>query len=116
MITIRSSGLIGYEYHSRYYRLWSNDKFAEPQFEKSNDWEVTKLGTPYDYDSVMHYEADAFSRNGRPTIVRLDRKELKAQRDGFSDIDIIEINRLYNCPNNRRPTTIRRPTRFSRTW
>ena len=36
------------------------------QYDKSV---IDSLGTPYDYESVMHYSQCAFSRNGLPTIM-----------------------------------------------
>uniref|UniRef100_A0A0K0F2K0 Metalloendopeptidase n=1 Tax=Strongyloides venezuelensis TaxID=75913 RepID=A0A0K0F2K0_STRVS len=56
-------------------------------------------GEPYDYQSIMHYDSTAFSKNGKNTI--------ETKIDGFTDVigssvmfskhDIIKINKLYMC-------------------
>lgn len=55
--------------------------------------------TPYDYTSVMHYSAYAFSKNGQPTLVP-KKADLSAigQRDGLSPRDVEAIQRLYATP------------------
>ncbi|XP_017475747.1 PREDICTED: high choriolytic enzyme 1 [Rhagoletis zephyria] len=70
---------------------------AAPNFEKAQS--TIAFGVPYDYGSVMHYSANAFSRNGRPTIVavRPGGNQLMGQRDGFSAFDIEKLNKMYNC-------------------
>ena len=58
---------------------------------------ITHLGTSYDYESIMHYEMHAFSKNGEPTIVPKKPDVTIGQRKGFSDLDVYKINKLYEC-------------------
>ncbi|XP_042339537.1 low choriolytic enzyme-like [Plectropomus leopardus] len=56
------------------------------------------LGTPYDYNSVMHYGRFAFSRNRQPTIVPIPNPNVAIGRaTQMSPTDILRINRLYRC-------------------
>ncbi|XP_068566840.1 high choriolytic enzyme 1-like [Cebidichthys violaceus] len=60
--------------------------------------ETRNLGTPYDYNSVMHYGRDAFSRNGMPTIVPIPNGNVAIGRaTQMSATDILRVNRLYRC-------------------
>ena len=58
-------------------------------------------GIPYDYYSIMHYGLTDFSKNGRQTIVPLDRT-VDQRRIGnapnFSQKDLQHVNTLYRCP------------------
>jgi hypothetical protein len=49
---------------------------------------------PYDFGSIMHYDAFAFSRNGLATIETLHGEAI-GQRDGLSGGDIQAINFMY---------------------
>ncbi|XP_061559265.1 low choriolytic enzyme-like [Phycodurus eques] len=56
------------------------------------------LGTPYDYNSVMHYGRFAFSRNRRPTIIPIPDNDVAIGRaTRMSPIDISRVNLLYGC-------------------
>ncbi|ALC46021.1 maker181 [Drosophila busckii] len=57
------------------------------------------FGVPYDYGSVMHYSGNAFSNNGEATIVprQTNLGVRMGQRKGFSNLDIIKLNRMYDC-------------------
>ncbi|MCP9260192.1 Metalloendopeptidase [Dirofilaria immitis] len=80
--------------------LWENVKpTLLEQFDKYEATIIDDLGSPYDYDSVMHYSAVAFSKNGKPTIIpkSIDKVIKIGQRHGLSSIDVWKINKLYNC-------------------
>lgn len=107
---------------------WENMKNGTSgNFVKYNNKEVTHFNTTYDYYSVMHYEAFAFSKNKLPTIVPLvskmhycfnekhmkrilinwiliyfsfkDESKLKVigQLEKLSEKDIYKLNAMYEC-------------------
>ena len=49
----------------------------------------------YDLGSIMHYGSYAFSRNGRPTIVRRGGGLIAGQRDGMSHRDASGLDQMY---------------------
>lgn len=56
---------------------------------------------PYDYGSLMHYPATAFSINGQPTIVALQALPpgvVMGQRTGLSPGDIAGVHMMYPPP------------------
>ena len=68
-------------------------------FDKQSSDNIDSLGTKYDYLSIMHYGDSGFSKNGRRTITTKDpsMQNKIGNRKGFSEIDKIQINRLYKC-------------------
>ncbi|XP_040892202.1 high choriolytic enzyme 2-like [Toxotes jaculatrix] len=59
---------------------------------------TNNLGTPYDFNSVMHYSNLAFSKNGQPTIVAKSNPNLIfGQATYMSSNDVARINKLYQC-------------------
>ncbi|XP_077419541.1 high choriolytic enzyme 1-like [Vanacampus margaritifer] len=67
----------------------------EKNFRISN---TNNLGTPYDFDSVMHYGKYDFSKNGQPTIVARDRCVTSfGTATEMSAIDYARVNKLYEC-------------------
>ena len=58
----------------------------------------TTNNIPYDFDSIMHYDAYAFSRNNEPTIEPLsDTVSLGrlGQRSQLSQYDLDHVRELY---------------------
>ncbi|EDO31165.1 predicted protein, partial [Nematostella vectensis] len=74
-----------------------NYRFA---FNKKSPYEVTDLGTPYDYNSIMHYHRYAFSMSGNPTIIVKQSALIGSNK--LSEIDIYQMNRLYKCPGGKK--------------
>ncbi|XP_054879571.1 hatching enzyme 1.2-like [Poeciliopsis prolifica] len=67
----------------------------EHNFEKV---QTNNLGTPYDFNSIMHYSKTAFSRNGQPTLLSKANPSLNFGRASSMSVnDIARINRLYGC-------------------
>ena len=67
-------------------------------FQKYSHGEGDYYGEGYDYDSVMHYTNWAFSTNDKMTLQAInDRKRMLGQRDGFSPIDVKQLNKVYKC-------------------
>ena len=81
--------------------LWQNIKEAKKyNFEICKD--CTTLNTPYDINSVMHYDWKAMRKPRLfidPTIERKDNPlDFNfGQREGFSNFDIAGINEMYGC-------------------
>ncbi|XP_059497148.1 meprin A subunit beta-like [Stegostoma tigrinum] len=67
----------------------------EHNFLKQN---TNNLETKYDYGSILHYSRTAFSKNGQPTLRPLIETDIMiGQRIRLSELDLLKINRLYNC-------------------
>ncbi|KAH8341368.1 hypothetical protein KR059_004234 [Drosophila kikkawai] len=80
------------------------DVGRENNFDKKSAANFDSYGQPYDYGSIMHYNAYAFSSNGLPTIQALDPVGglLMGQRIKMSDVDINRLNKMYNCTCSRK--------------
>lgn len=85
----------------------------EVNFAKAKPGEASGFGVSYDYASVMHYSANAFSKNGQPTIEAKSKiNDKMGQREGFSQKDIEKVNKMYKCQmaSNPNPTTPSKPS------
>ncbi|XP_039983464.1 high choriolytic enzyme 2-like [Xiphias gladius] len=60
--------------------------------------QTNNLGTPYDFNSVMHYSNYAFSKNRKQTIIARKNPHMSFGQARFmSANDIARINKLYQC-------------------
>lgn len=76
----------------------------EYNFNKLNEDEIDSLGLPYDYDSIMHYARNTFSKGMYldtilPTEIDEKKRPEIGQRVKLSDGDIAQSNLLYKCSN-----------------
>ena len=77
-------------------------------FQKRNAFSIDSLGTPYDYASRMHYGLGYFRKEkGLQTLEIINLEWYKEQgspkiagANTLSKLDIIQLNRLYNCPGS----------------
>lgn len=77
-------------------------KGQEHNFEVQSPEVVDSLDLPYDYNSIMHYARDTFSKSAyldtiQPIAVRENRKVEIGQRIYLSKGDIAQANLLYKC-------------------
>lgn len=78
--------------------LWENiSEGHESNFNKYNESTVTDFEVSYDYLSLMHYSRKAFSKNGNDTIVAKKNTSKIGQREGFTEKDLLKLNRMYNA-------------------
>jgi hypothetical protein len=76
--------------------LWKNIK-EKYKYNFNFEHGTDPYGLPYDYDSVMHYGARYFSKNGEITIKTMDpsKQNVIGTRDGVSDGDVKLIKKMY---------------------
>uniref|UniRef100_A0A182S5U5 Metalloendopeptidase n=1 Tax=Anopheles maculatus TaxID=74869 RepID=A0A182S5U5_9DIPT len=78
--------------------IWDNiEAGKENNFYVYDANTVTDFNVQYDYGSVMHYSATAFSVNGQRTIVPKDANAAIGQRLSMSERDISKLNWMYGC-------------------
>ncbi len=70
-----------------------------------DDPEVTHLGSPYDWFSIMHFKWNAFAKDAtKPTIKWRNNKTMPyyylGHGQGLSNYDKMKLNVLYNCTSH----------------
>lgn len=79
--------------------MWNNiESAAKHNFNKYRTDTIDSLDTEYDYDSMMHYKNNYFAIDRRQYTIKTkdpSKRRTIGQRDGFSRIDKIQINRMY---------------------
>lgn len=85
-----------------YVNIWWDQIITdyEHNFNTYDDNTITDLNTPYDYESLMHYGPFSFNKNESiPTITTKipEFNTIIGQLPDFSAIDLIRLNRMYNC-------------------
>ncbi|XP_066170778.1 meprin A subunit alpha [Sylvia atricapilla] len=85
-----------------YVNIWWDEiiEGREHNFAKYDDTYITDLNTPYDYESLMHYQPFSFNKNASvPTITAKIPAfdDIIGQRLDLSAIDLERLNRMYNC-------------------
>jgi hypothetical protein len=78
----------------------------EYHFDKVNPIWFSNFDTPYDYNSVLHYNSEAFSKNGKSTIEPKDKRYKKTigTFNVMSFGDIVRVNNMYKCYEEGYPT------------
>jgi len=81
--------------------MWNNIKDGyQDNFVKIDT--IDSLGTAYDFESIMHYQAKAWSKNDLPTIVPKDSNIQIGKSEKASWPDILQIRLMYQCSSGPR--------------
>ncbi len=86
--------------------VWSEISPGQENNFRKNTGRSQDVG-PYDYGSIMHYSARAFSRSGRPTIITKVPNAAIGQRRGLSQLDRAGVTELYGRGGAKPPPTPR---------
>jgi hypothetical protein len=89
---------------------WQNIQSGMANNFNQDNASASDLGA-YDYNSIMHYGAYAFSANGQPTILTIPAGISIGQRNGLSSGDIAGIRQMY--PTTPTPPVNPTPTMMS---
>lgn len=85
--------------------VYSTSKGFEKNFDSYGPDRVVSAEEPYDFDSLMHYDNQAFSKNGDNTLQSIsDPNRPLGNMDDFSRIDIKQLLKYYPCkPWDKKP-------------
>ncbi|XP_028404131.1 uncharacterized protein LOC114526809 [Dendronephthya gigantea] len=87
--------------------LWQNIPVdLHDQFAMYSHGAIDKMKKDYDLRSLMHYSSTAFGIKGATTIVSLDPTKKIGDAEDFTNLDIEEINALYDCRTSSETQTI----------
>ncbi|XP_057308197.1 hepatocyte growth factor-like [Hydractinia symbiolongicarpus] len=90
----------------KFVRILYGNIMLDSKDQYTNEEEITSMGYAYDFNSIMHYHAHAFSKSGKlVTKVRKPYRPLKpklGQRQVLSYLDIAQVRAMYQC--NRLPS------------
>ncbi|XP_061482183.1 meprin A subunit alpha [Rhineura floridana] len=85
-----------------YVKIWWDHVRPDQKhnFKKMDNYHLTDLNTPYDYESIMHYGPSSFSNNKSLKTITTKIPEFNdiiGQRLDFSTADLERLNHMYNC-------------------
>lgn len=70
----------------------------ETNFQKIPSWRIDSQGVGYDYNSIMHYDSNFFSRNPFVDTLRAKDPSIPVGKARvLSELDIEQTNLLYTC-------------------
>lgn len=81
--------------------VWDNIKEESKHNFNQHLYKNIDMG-PYNYDSIMHYSAYAFSKNNEKTIIPLQSDIVIGQRDHLSIGDIQAIQEIYSSSDTKK--------------
>merc|ERR1719187_1646210 len=69
----------------------------EHNFGKKGQHSQYGQSVAYNYNSIMHYGSGAFSKNGKPTILKKNMERIHANRQKITEQDLEKIRIMYRC-------------------
>jgi len=69
----------------------------EHNFGKKGQHSQHGQSVPYNYNSIMHYGSMAFSKNGKPTMLKKNFQKIYENRKEITEQDLKKIRIMYRC-------------------